>query len=146
MKNKAYYEGLDKRTKEYKDYKNGIVTIESGGVGDTIEKIATKTGAKKLMEIFVQGKDCGCDQRKEKINKLMPYRFKARCLTEEEYLSWKKFKEVRTLRLSWKQIQYVCKIYSDVFNRLYWEPCVNCSPKPLMGMIEKIDLVYQTYE
>jgi hypothetical protein len=55
------------------------------GLGDTVETILETTGVKKLVQIFVDGKDCGCEERKQKLNELFPYRFKARCLTEEEY-------------------------------------------------------------
>ena len=57
---------------------------KSQGLGDTIEKVATVTGVKKLIEIFVDGQDCGCDERKQKLNVLFAYRLKARCLTELE--------------------------------------------------------------
>jgi len=99
-----------------------------------------------LIEIFVDGKDCGCDKRKEKLNELFPYRFKARCLTELEYNGWKDFKEVRNLKLSWVQIVYVCDLYASVFSRQVWYPCTGCSPKPLINMIDKLDKVFDAYE
>lgn len=117
----------------------------SKGLGDTIEKVTKATGIKKLVEIFVDGKDCGCDKRKEKINELFPYRFKARCLTEDEYNSWKEFKAIRTLTISKEQVDYVCELYASVFNRPVWFPCASCSPKPLISMIDKLDKVYGSY-
>jgi hypothetical protein len=42
------------------------------GLGDTIDQITTATGIKSLVK-FVAGDDCGCDQRKEALNKLFPY-------------------------------------------------------------------------
>jgi len=116
------------------------------GLGDTVEAVLTTTGIKQLFEIFVDGKDCGCDKRKEKLNELFPYRFKARCLTELEYNSWKDFKEVRTLKISWPQIVYVCDLYATVFNRQTWYPCSGCSPKPLINMIDKLDKVFDAYD
>jgi hypothetical protein len=116
------------------------------GLGDTVEAVLTTTGIKKLIEIFVDGKDCGCDKRKEKLNELFPYRFKARCLTELEYNGWKDFKEVRTLKISWDQIVYVCDLYASVFSRQIWYPCTGCSPKPLINMIDKLDKIFDAYE
>lgn len=116
------------------------------GLGDTVEAVLTTTGIKKLFEIFVDGEDCGCDKRKEKLNELFPYRFKARCLTELEYNGWKDFKEVRTLKISWEQIVYVCDLYANVFSRQVWYPCTGCSPKPLINMIDKLDKVFDAYE
>jgi hypothetical protein len=116
------------------------------GLGDTVEAVLTTTGIKKIFEIFVDGEDCGCDKRKEKLNELFPYRFKARCLTELEYNGWKDFKEVRTLKISWAQIVYVCDLYASVFSRQTWYPCSGCSPKPLINMIDKLDKVFDAYE
>ena len=111
------------------------------GLGDTVERIIKSTG----LQIFVDGKDCGCEKRKEKLNELFPYRFKARCLTEQEYNSWKDFKAIRTLRISKEQIDYVCELYASVFNRKLWKPCLNCTPKPLISMIDKLDKVFDSY-
>ena len=112
------------------------------GLGDTVEKIIHATG----LQIFVEGKDCGCDKRKEKLNELFPYRFKARCFTEQEYNSWKEFVAVRTITLPKEQVDYVCELYASVFDRPVWFPCSSCSPKPLISMIDKLDLVFKSYE
>lgn len=116
------------------------------GLGDTVGAVLETTGIKKLVEIFVDGKDCGCAERKQKLNELLPYKFKARCLTELEYNDWKAFKEVRTLKMDWEQVTFVCDLYASVFNRQKWYPCVGCSPKILIGMIDKLDKVYDAYE
>ena len=42
--------------------------MQQKGLGDTIEWITTKTGVKKIVS-----KNCGCNKRKEKLNKLVPY-------------------------------------------------------------------------
>ena len=44
----------------------------SKGLGYTVEKFTTMTGIKKLVKSFV-GDDCGCDERKEKLNNMFPY-------------------------------------------------------------------------
>jgi hypothetical protein len=121
------------------------VMVKSGGVGTTIAKAIKATG----LDTFVNGKDCGCKEREAKLNKLLPYRFKARCMTEQEYKDWKDFTEKRTLKLSWDEILFVCKTHSDIFNRQYWKPdCLNCQGtiKVLIEMIKKLDLVFEQYE
>jgi hypothetical protein len=47
----------------------------SKGLGDTIAKITHATGLDKLAELYTQltGKDCGCKNRQEALNKLVPY-------------------------------------------------------------------------
>ena len=44
----------------------------SKGLGDTIEKITTVTGIKSVVK-RVFGKDCGCEERKTKLNKIINY-------------------------------------------------------------------------
>ena len=43
---------------------------KSKGLGDTIEKITTATGIKKVVEAVsdATGKDCGCEERKQRLN------------------------------------------------------------------------------
>jgi hypothetical protein len=44
--------------------------MKSQGLGDTIEKITTATGIKKVVEKISEatGKECGCKKRKEILN------------------------------------------------------------------------------
>jgi hypothetical protein len=52
-----------------------IIFHKSRGLGDTIEKITTVTGIKAVVDAVseVTKKDCGCNKRKDKLNKLFPY-------------------------------------------------------------------------
>jgi hypothetical protein len=49
---------------------------KSSGLGDTIakatEKLKIDVAVKKTFEFF--GSDCGCDRRRQKLNKLFPYK------------------------------------------------------------------------
>ena len=49
--------------------------MKSKGLGDTIERITTVTGIKKVVDVVSKatGKDCGCKARKEALNKAVPY-------------------------------------------------------------------------
>ena len=47
--------------------------MKSKGLGDTIEKITTATGIKKFIH-KITGGDCGCDKRKQMLNKVFPYK------------------------------------------------------------------------
>jgi hypothetical protein len=51
---------------------------KSKGLGDTIEKITTATGIKKVVETVakVTGKPCGCKERKDALNRAFPYQDK----------------------------------------------------------------------
>ena len=65
---------------------------KSKGLGDTIEAITEVTGIKAGVEALSKALDwdCGCDERKEKLNALFPYR-KPNCLSEEDYNYLKDF-------------------------------------------------------
>ena len=60
---------------------------KSKGLGDSIEKLTEVTGIKKVVEMFSEatGIDCGCDERKEKLNNLFPYNRNINCLNESDY-------------------------------------------------------------
>lgn len=49
--------------------------MKSKGLGDTIEKVTTATGIKKVVETVAKasGKDCGCAKRKDALNRMFPY-------------------------------------------------------------------------
>ena len=50
---------------------------KSKGLGDSIEKITKATGIRTLTQLgakYIGKKDCGCNKRKEKLNKMFPYK------------------------------------------------------------------------
>jgi hypothetical protein len=49
---------------------------KSKGLGDTIEKLTTRTKIKAFVEANRKrkGKECGCKKRKDKLNKMFPYK------------------------------------------------------------------------
>ena len=48
---------------------------KSKGLGDTVAKITKATGIKKVVDTVskVTSKDCGCNKRKNNLNRLFPY-------------------------------------------------------------------------
>ena len=128
---------LDKRTKEYK---------RSKGLGDTIEKITTATGIKAVVDSLFD--DCGCDKKQKFLNKLVPYGYNPRCLTEEEYNKWGEFKKGIKGTIEDDGINYICKFHASLFNRRLVKICRSCpnSGKILLEMIERIDIIYKEYK
>ena len=57
------------------NYKFNYMEKKSKGLGDTIEKITKATGIKKVVDKIseVTKKDCGCNKKKETLNRLFPY-------------------------------------------------------------------------
>ena len=69
-------EPKDKRTKAYKEWKKNFDAKnqnKSKGLGDDIEKITEATGIKKVVK-WAFGEDCGCDERQEILNDLVPFK------------------------------------------------------------------------
>jgi len=64
-----------KRTRVSEIKSDGISRITSKGLGDTIEKFTKATGIKKVVDTVVKatGGGCGCNKRKESLNKAFPY-------------------------------------------------------------------------
>ena len=118
--------------------------IKVGGAGNTIEKVLKKTGVKKIIELF-EIKECGCEKRKEWLNDKLPKRMKVNCFTEKQYQQWQLFKLNRTIQLNEKQIKYVCNLYAEIFMKPVWYPGTNESTKPLILMIDRLDIVYESY-
>jgi len=113
-------------------------STKSKGLGDTIEKITTATGIKAVVKAVV-GEDCGCDERKEKLNKLFPYKREPECLNEEEiaYLSTGVLKKKT---LTYDDRVQIATIHARVFNHKFDVPCT-CSPKIWMQWVKQLQLL-----
>ena len=48
---------------------------KSKGLGDSIEKFTKATGIKKVVDTVskITNKDCGCNKKKDPLNRLFPY-------------------------------------------------------------------------
>jgi len=110
------------------------------GLGDTIDQITTATGIKALVK-FVAGEDCGCDQRKEALNKIFPYS-KPNCLSESDYNFLKEFFEV-TRGSVVPTVQYrLNQIYTSTFNKnAEFTNCGSC----LLDRINELKKVFDSY-
>jgi hypothetical protein len=96
-RNEEYYENLDKRTKEYKEWKANKDASPSG-LGDSIEKITEAT------------------ERKERLNRLIPYK-NAECFTEDEYNELTEIFNRKGSSFDKPTQETVFRIYNRVFNR-----------------------------
>jgi len=131
----------DKRTKEYKAWKAKYEN-QSNGLGDQIEKITEATGIKRAVK-FLAGEDCGCDRRKEILNRMFPSQ-KPNCLTEDEfnYLSdW--FSRSRNTVTATQQVELVT-IYNRVFNdNAEGTSCGSCFVNNVLRKLEKVYYKYR---
>lgn len=128
---------------------------QSIGLGDTVEKITKATGIKKLVDAITGDKDCGCDKRKEYLNRLWRYKLKPKCLTDQEIKDYHNFILTRKVqltgngkaygKLSQKDVEFVCDFYEVVFNvKTEYPSCSSCrgTALKLVDMIYKLDTVF----
>ncbi len=131
----------DKRTKAYKEWKAKYDSAPKG-LGDTIEKITTATGIKKAVK-FLAGEDCGCNERKEVLNKKFRYN-KPECFTEDEYNFVGHIVDSGINTLSVEQNRRMVQIYNRVFNDNR-KPS-GCSSCFLNSVFKPLKTLYATYK
>ena len=139
-KDETYYENLDKRTKEYKEWKEAR-DAASEGLGDSIEKITEATGIKAAVK-FLAGEDCGCDERREKLNELFSYG-KPKCLTESEYNYLADFFAGSTSKIDMKTQKSLLNIYNRVFQKR--RQYTTCSPC-LKQIVDELKTYFEAYQ
>ena len=122
-----------------------MARLKSKGLGDTVEKLTEATGIKKVVEMFseVTGIDCGCDERKVKLNNLFPYNRNINCLNESDYNKLTKYLSAEQSTLNSIEQQEVSDIYFNVFNyRLQISSCASC----WKGKLDELRRVYNEYK
>jgi len=116
---------------------------ESLGLGDTIAKVTKATGIDKLVK-FIAGEDCGCEERKEKLNKLFRYK-QPLCLSENEFNYLTEFQKVNNTTLTKQEGDEIATIWNRVFqSRKFYRPCT-CNPKAWQDMINDLLIIYKEY-
>ena len=113
----------------------------SRGFGDTVAKFTEATGIDKVVH-FIAGEDCGCDKRKEKLNKIFPYKV-PECLKEEEYNTLTNLLPNMAVKVRPSDQLAFLKVYNRVF-KTNEQPtsCASC----LNDMLRKIKMVYNEYQ
>lgn len=117
------------------------VIKKSEGLGDTVAKITEVTGIDKLVK-FIAGEDCGCDERKKKLNELFPYRT-PQCLTEDEYTYLNESQVLNKQTLKPSEQDAILKVYNRIFG-ISREPtsCATC----WLEIIQKMQKVFNQYQ
>jgi len=114
---------------------------ESKGLGDTIAKITKATGINKLVK-FVAGEDCGCEERKQKLNELFPYT-KPKCLTEKEFNTLDTYFKKNTDTLTSEEQEQFLIINNRVLNEQRTiSSCISC----LRDLVIKLKTIYNEYK
>ena len=90
------------------------MTKKSKGLGDSIEKALKATGIDKVAK-KVLGEDCGCEERKESLNKMFPYN-KVRQFTEDEMKIYEEVIDRTKGTITGQDQSIMVKLYNKVFN------------------------------
>lgn len=131
-KNKEYYEQLDKRTKLYKEWKEWYEALPEG-LGDTVASITKATGLDKAAESIAKRlgyEDCGCDERKERLNKAFRYQ-KPNCLEEDDFVFLSEFLTESRTRVTHKQQLELLRVYNYAFDK-------NIQPTSCGGCLKRV--------
>lgn len=131
LEKKGYYETIDKRSKDYREYKEWRATqieitkkdyttlkenIEKQpkGLGDTVASVTKATGVDKVVK-FLAGEDCGCDERRDKWNDIFKYKT-VKCVTEKDYIFLINFFNTYRGKVDFNEKQRLVDIYNYVFS------------------------------
>ena len=156
LEKQGYYETIDKRSKDYREYKewkaskrsedyNKLkqnVESQSKGVGDTVAKITKATGVDKLVK-FIAGEDCGCNERQVQLNKLFSYK-KINCISEDDYTYLSDFVDSNTNKITNDQKVRLITIHNNIFNTNQ-KTNTSCSPC-ISGVVNKLKKYLQVYK
>ena len=103
------------------------------GLGDTIEQVLEVTKIAKVAK-WILGEDCGCEERKEKLNKLFKYA-KPKCLTEDEHKYLSESDVLNKNIIIPSEQRELLKIYNRVFNkRMQPTSCGSCVREVVNGL------------
>ena len=91
------------------------MTQKSKGLGDSVEKVLKATGIDKVAK-KVLGDDCGCEERKEKLNKIFPYK-NVRQFTQDELSIYESvLPRLKSGTIKRDDQLILVKLYNKVFN------------------------------
>ena len=111
---------------------------KSKGLGDTIQKVTKATGVEKVVKAFF-GDDCGCDKRKDRLNKMFPYR-DIQPMTEEQYTFFKDVLQPAyrlSQTLKGKESDYFYQMYNDIFGKNQKKTkCISCNKNMYIELLK----------
>jgi hypothetical protein len=113
------------------------MTKKSKGLGDSVEKVLKATGIDKVAKA-VLGDDCGCEERKKKLNQMFPY---SRPFTDDEISVYESvLPRLEKGTISGDDQAIMVKLYNKVFNaNKKTSSCGSCVKETLA----KLKKVYQ---
>ena len=112
------------------------MTKKSKGLGDSVEKVLKATGIDKVAKKIL-GDDCGCEELKQKLNKMFPY---SRQMTEDEMKIYEEVIARTKGTITGADQAILVKIYNKVFNaKKQTSSCSSC----VKSTLTKLKKVYE---
>jgi hypothetical protein len=112
------------------------------GLGDVVEVITEKTGIKKAVKA-VFGDDCGCEERKEKLNNL--FKWKVECIDKYEYEILDDFFSKNPTKVKPSEWVKLSAVARRIFKRRVDSDLRGCD-SCVKDIINKLQKVWETYE
>ncbi len=109
---------------------------KSKGLGDSVEKVLKATGIDKVAK-KVLGDDCGCQDRKNALNKLFPYK-NVRQFTEDEMSIYESVLPRIKSTIKREDQAILVKLYNKVFNANKKPSSCGSCVKTTLAQLEKV--------
>ena len=111
---------------------------KSKGLGDKIAAVTKATGIEKVVKTFF-GEDCGCDERRDRLNKMFPSRSITQ-MDEEQYTFFKDvlqpaYRSHQTLK--GKDSDFFYQMYNDIFGKKQKKTrCTSCNKNMYIELLK----------
>lgn len=111
---------------------------KSKGLGDKIAAVTKATGIEKVVKTFF-GEDCGCDERRDRLNKMFPSRSITQ-MDEEQYTFFKDvlqpaYRSHQTLK--GKDSDFFYQMYNDIFGKNQKKTkCTSCNKNMYIELLK----------
>jgi len=121
--------------------KSTTTNSEASGLGDSVEAVLKATGIDKVAK-WILGEDCGCEARKETLNRLFPYK-SPNCLTEEEFQYLDEWFSTHRSSVTNQQQKALVTISNRIFSEnAKTSSCTSCFLKSVQNRLKVIHAEY----
>lgn len=124
-------------------------TSVNKGIGDIVEDVLNSKPVKPITNVvkaalFKDGKDCGCEERKQRLNNLFK-KSKPRCLNEAQYKQLKAILPKIKNSVDYGDMVVIANIHASVFNYKSEGPCGSCAARN-RRIVHDLRVIMDEYE
>lgn len=126
--------------------------VKPEGLGDVVESVLNSPVIKPVKDavksiIWKDGEDCGCDERKERLNKKFSFAHQkpVRCLTEEDFGLLSYILPDVSSSIGYADMTTLSRIHASVFNYHFTGACATCVSRN-RSIIEELKVVLKETE